>query len=169
MKSRKLLVVPTKKTTANNEKSSETAATKRAALQFLCEADQRTRDAARGKQMLMFREYLRHSHCNDIDCPTCIRVMGSGLRMLQWAQNDAFGTGVFCPSDDVWIQRMARAKEWTKAMKVPSSHKDFKGLPNWLQEEIMHYIEARASASHAKPVQRADSLVKPQSSKKGLA
>lgn len=169
MKPRTLLVLPTKKTTANDEQSSETATMKRAALAFLCEADQPTRDAARGKQMLMFREYLGHADCDDVNCSTCICIMGSGLRMLQWAQNDAFGTGVFCPSDDVWVQRMTRAREWTRAMKVPSSHKDFKGLPNWLQEEIMQYIEERASASHAKPVQRADSLVKPQSSKKGLA
>ena len=166
MKSKKLLVVPTKKTTANNEKSSETATVKRAALEFLCEADQPTRDAARGKQMLMFREYLGHAHCNDVDCATCICVMGSGLRMLQWAQNDAFGTGVFCPSDDGWVERMKRAKEWTKAMKVPSSHKDFKGLPDWLQQYIIQDIEARAAAAHAKPVQKA---AQPQPSKKELA
>jgi len=59
---------------------------------------------------------------------------------------------------------MKRAKEWTKAMKVPSSHKDFKGLPDWLQQEIIQYIEARAS--HAKPVQKAEP---PQPSKKELA
>lgn len=159
---RKLLVVPTKKATA--EKSSETATVKRAALEFLCKADQPTRDAARGKQMLMFRDYLGHAHCADVNCSICICVMGSGLRMLQWAQNDAFGTGVFCPSDDVWVERMKRAKEWTKAMKVPSSHKDFKGLPDWLQQEIVQYIVARAS--QPKSVQRAE---QPQSSRKELA
>jgi len=47
---------------------------------------------------------------------------------------------------------------------VPSSHKDFKGLPDWLQQEIIQYIEARAS--HAKPVQKAEP---PQPSKKELA
>jgi hypothetical protein len=161
---RKLLVVPSKKPTTSSDKPSETATVKRAALEFLCKADQPTRDAARGKQMLMFREYLGHSRCEDVDCATCICVMGSGLRMLQWVQNDAFGTGVFCPSDDVWIERMKRAKEWTKAMKVPSSHRDFKGLPDWLQEEILQYIEARAS--QAKRVQKVE---QPQPAKKELA
>jgi hypothetical protein len=167
MKSRRLLVVPAKKTSTDNEKS-EQATVKRAALGFLCKANQSTRDAARGKQMLMFREYLDHAQCNDIDCATCICLMGSGLRMLQWVQNDAFGTGVFCPSDDVRIQRMKRAKEWTKAMKVPPSHKDFKGLPEWLQQEIIQYIEARAP--QAKPVQRVSiERAQPQPSKKELA
>jgi hypothetical protein len=161
---RRLLVVPAKKTTANNEKPSESATVKRAVLEFLYRADQQTRDTARGKQMLMFREYLGHAHCDDVNCSTCICLMGSGLRMLQWVQNDAFGTGVFCPSDDVWVERMVRAKEWTKAMKVPSSHKDFKGLPDWLQQEIIQYIEMRASQT--KPVRKVE---QPQPSKKELA
>jgi len=168
MKSRNLLVVPTKKPTGNNDKPSETATVKRAALEFLYKTDQPTRDAARGKQMLMFRDYLGHAHCNDVNCSTCICVMGSGLRMLQWVQNDAFGTGVFCPSDDVWVERMKRAKEWTKAMKVPSSHKDFNGLPDWLKQEIMQYIVARTSQT--KPVQKASpEQPEPQTSKKELA
>ena len=163
MKSKKLLVVTTKAAAAG-EKSSESATVKRAALEFLSKADQPTRDAARGKQMLMFRKYLGHEHCDDVDCSICICLLGSGLRMLQWAQNDAFGTGVFCPSDDVWVERMKRAREWTKAMTVPSSHKDFKGLPDWLQQEIMQYIAARAN--QPKPVHKVTLVEPPEPSKK---
>ena len=93
MKSRKLLVVPTKKAATNSEQPSEKSTVKRAALAFLAGSNQTVRDAARGKQMLMFREYLGHGRCNDVDCSICICVMGSGLRMLQWVQNDAFGWG----------------------------------------------------------------------------
>jgi hypothetical protein len=39
---------------------------------------------------------------------------------------------------------MKRAKEWTNEMKVPSSHKDFTGLPEWLQKEIVQDLEVRA-------------------------
>ena len=65
------------------------------------------------------------------------------MRILQWAQNQAFGCGVFCPSSEVQEQRMKHSAEWTGYMVKTESAKDFKGLPIWLRQAIMHDIEER--------------------------
>lgn len=121
-----------------------TSGLREAALAFLSDMKQEVRDAARGKQMLMFRGFVGHATCIDLDCETCASVMGSGLRQLQWVQNDAFGIGVFRASEDVRQRRLQNATEWAKAIKVPLSHKDFQNLPDWLQQEIAEYFHTQS-------------------------
>jgi len=127
--------------TAAGETLSELKSLKGKALEFLCKSGQEGRNAARGKQVLMLRAYLGHGHCLSVDCPICISVVGSGLRILAWAQNQAFGCGVFRPSTEVQEQRMKHSADWTGYMVKAESEKDFKGLPPWLQEAIIKDIQ----------------------------
>jgi hypothetical protein len=124
---------------------------KGSALEFLCKSGQEGRDAPRGKQVLMFRAYLGHDHCLSVDCPICISVVGSGLRILAWAQNRAFGCGVFRPSTEVQEQRMKHSADWAGYMVKEESKKDFKGLPAWLQEAIMQDIQDTTAPPKPEP------------------
>ena len=114
-------------------------------LAFLSMASQEIRDAARGKQMILLRLFVGHGTCVNIDCEQCASIMGSGLRELQWVQNEAFESGVFHPSEDVWQARMERAGEMAKAMQMPFSHQDFQKLPQWLQHKITEYFDTQLS------------------------
>jgi hypothetical protein len=127
--------------TAGGEALSELGSLKSKALEFLCKSGQEGKDAARGKQVLMLRAYVGHDHCVSVDCPICISIVGSGLRILQWAQNQAFGCGVFRPSTEVQEQRMKHSADWTGYIVKAESEKDFKGLPVWLQEAIVKDIQ----------------------------
>lgn len=121
------------------------------ALEFLCKSGQEGRDSPRGKQVLMLRAYLGHERCLSVDCPICVSVVGSGLRILQWAQNQAFGCGVFCPSTEVQEQRMKHSADWTGYMVKAESAKDFTGLPPWLRDAIMLDIQERMAPLKPEP------------------
>ena len=138
MKSKKNQVLFSHQTSENEQVKSGLRQT---ALAFLSMASQEIRDAARGKQMILLRLFVGHGTCVDIDRERCSSIMGSGLRELQWVQNEAFETGVFHPSEEVWQQRMSRAGEMAKAMQAPFSNKDFQNLPQWLQNKIIEYFD----------------------------
>ena len=121
------------------------------ALKFLSKSGPEGRDAARGKQVLMFRAYLGHQHCGSLDCPVCISVLGSGLRVLQWVQNQAFSCGVFCPSSEIEEHRKKRSSDWTEYMSRAESAKDFERLPIGLREAIKLDIQHRMPPPKPKP------------------
>jgi len=99
----------------------------------------------------MLREYVDHANCGSFDCDVCISIAGSALRELQWAQNQAFGCGVFRPSSDVREQRMKHSKDWALSMVLPESEKDFKALPPWLQKAIREDLAVTIAAPKHPP------------------
>lgn len=79
---------------------------------WLQTATQPERDLPRGLMLAKIKESLGHGKCA-ADCPDCIRLNSTAIRMAQLIQNDE---RQFEPSEDVRRKRGLLREEWTEAI-----------------------------------------------------
>jgi len=94
--------------------------------QWLENASQAERDLPRGLMLARIKESLGHGNHCPVDCPDCVRLNSTAIRMAQIIQNDEH---LFEPSEQVRQKRGLLKEEWTEAIgkKEPGSVDELAG------------------------------------------
>lgn len=80
--------------------------------EWLAAASQDERDLPRGLMLARIKESLGHGKC-PADCPDCMKLNSTAIRMAQIIQNVEHQ---FEPSEEVLLKRGLLQEEWTEAI-----------------------------------------------------